>query len=96
MVSAARNQHIPEAYNVRTGSKLETFQQVNEGARFGGIRPRAKNKITMAEVNKWYLENDTGALKYKPVSTHTWPLQGTTSCKSICLNTNLSNQRGRK
>ena len=58
MASAARNQQIREAYNVRTGSKLETFKQVNEGARFEGIGPKDKNRITMAEVRKWYLENN--------------------------------------
>ena len=63
MASAARNQQIREAYNVRTGSKLETFKQVNEGARFEGIGPKDKNRITMAEVRKWYLENNIGALK---------------------------------
>ncbi len=56
MASAARNQQIREAYSVRTGSKLETFKQVNEGARFEGIGPKDKNTITMAEVRKWYLE----------------------------------------
>ena len=63
MASAARNQQIREAYNVRSGSKLETFKQVNEGARFEGIGPKDKNRITMAEVRKWYLENNIGALK---------------------------------
>ena len=93
---ASKSEQIREAYNVRSGSKLETFKQVNSGARFEGVGPKDKNRITMAEIRKWYLENNIGALKYKPVSTHTYPLRTTTSCKLICLNTNLSNQRGRK
>ena len=51
---ASKSERIRDAYNVRSGSKLETFKQVNEG---GG------NRISMAEIRKWYLENDIGALK---------------------------------
>ena len=58
MASAARNRKIQEAYNVRAGSKLETFKQVNEG-----LEPRDPERISMAEVRKWFLENDKGTLK---------------------------------
>ena len=58
MASAARNQKIREAYNVRTGSKLETFKQVNEG-----LEPGDDGRISMAEVRKWFLEFNIGALK---------------------------------
>ena len=58
MASAARNLKIQEAYNVRAGSKLETFKQVNEG-----LEPRDAERISMAEVRKWFLENDKGTLK---------------------------------
>ena len=60
---ATKSERIRDAYNVRSGSKLETFKQVNEGARFEGIGPKDKNRITMAEIRKWYLENNIGALK---------------------------------
>ena len=65
MASAARNQKNREAYNVRTGSKLETFKQVNEG-----LEPGDDGRISMADVRKWFLEFNIGALKNKPVSTH--------------------------
>ena len=58
MAAAARNQKIREAYNVRTGSKLETFKQVNEG-----LEPKDPDRFSMAEVRKWFLENDIGTLK---------------------------------
>ena len=58
MAAAARNQKIQEAYNVRIGSKLETFKQVNEG-----LEPKDAKRISMAEVRKWFLENDKGTLK---------------------------------
>ena len=60
---ATKSERIRDAYNVRSGSKLETFKQVNSGARFEGIGPKDKNRITMAEIRKWYLENNIGALK---------------------------------
>ena len=91
---AEKSQQIRDAYNVRTGSKRETFKQVNAGARFEGIGPKDKNRITLADIRKWYLEHNIGALNIQSGFNSYVPPQTTTSCKSICSNTNLSNQRG--
>ena len=52
-----RNEQIEKAYEDRHGSKKETYEKVNEGR-----GPTDLGRFTMAEVSKWYLENDVGAL----------------------------------
>lgn len=49
---------IRTAYNVKHGSKKETLDKLNEG-----LGPRDAGRTSMAEVRKWYLVNDIGALK---------------------------------
>ena len=58
MASAARNEEIEKAYEFRYGSKIETFKKVNEGK-----EPKDPSRFSMAEVRKWFLENDVGTLK---------------------------------
>ena len=58
MASAARNEEIEKAYEFRYGSKIETFKKVNEGK-----EPKDPSRVSMAEVRKWFLENDVGTLK---------------------------------
>ena len=53
-----RNERIEKANEDRHGSKKETYEKVNEGK-----GPKDLGRITMAEVSKWYLENNIGALK---------------------------------
>ena len=55
---ADRNAQIRTAYNVRSGSKKETYDKLNEGK-----GPKDLGRFTMAEVRKWFLENDVGTLK---------------------------------
>ena len=58
MFMADRNQQIRNAYNEKHGSKKETYDKLNEG-----LGPRDAGRTSMAEVRKWYLENDVSALK---------------------------------
>ncbi len=57
-IMADRNEQIENAYEDRHGSKKETYEKLNEGK-----EKKDPGRFTMAEVSKWYLENDVGALK---------------------------------
>ena len=58
MASAARDELLRKAYEDRFGSKMETYKKVNEG-----IAPKDPDRFSMAEVRKWFLENEVGTLK---------------------------------
>jgi hypothetical protein len=55
---ADRNAQIEKTHEDRYGSKKETYEKLNEGK-----GPKEPGRFTMAEMRKWYLENDIGALK---------------------------------
>ena len=58
MAALTRNEKIREAYEDRFGSKVETYKKVNEG-----IAPKDPDRFSMAEIRKWFLENEVGTLK---------------------------------
>ncbi len=93
MAEADRNDKIQDAYNDRHGSEKETCEKVNEGK-----ENKEPGRFTTAEVRKWYLEDDIGALK-KQTGFNSYvppPPRRTTRCTWMWSNTNLSSPRGHR